>query len=146
MFLGQFQHNVDEKGRLTIPVRFREQILSEGAYVMEGFDQNLMVLPSSTFDRLSDGVLKMNLTEQTSRLLRRLIFSTASQVEVDKAGRILLPPFLRQFANLENNVTMVGAGDHFEIWSSALWEEQAELLSDAQSNAQRFEALKLFSS
>ena len=146
MFLGRFYHNLDDKGRLTIPASFRNLLLAEsGAYVLQGFDQNLMVLPSSTFESLSRRVNQMSMTDQAARLLRRLIFSTADRVEVDKAGRILIPQFLRQAAGLESGVVIVGSGEFFEIWSPEYWNAQAEQLQDTQSNALRFSALNLTS-
>jgi len=143
MFLGQFRHNLDDKGRLTVPARFRELLSSEGAYVMQGFDPNLIVLPSSAFDILSRRVKRMSLTDPTARLLRRLIFSTATFVEVDKAGRILVAQFLRESAGLESNAMVVGSGDYFEIWSPDLWDRQIEEIQAAQANAERFSDLSL---
>ncbi len=145
MFLGQFRHNLDAKGRLTVPVRFREQLLSEGAYVMQGFDQNLIVLPSSTFERIFHRVNQMSMTDPKARLLRRLFFSTANHVEVDKVGRILLPQFLRQAADLESEAVIVGGGDYFEIWSPGFWELQTLELQNAQANADRFVTLEIAS-
>ena len=145
MFLGRFHHNLDDKGRLTVPARFRDVLLSDGAYVMQGFDQNLMVLPSETFETLSHRINGMSMTDPTARLLRRLLFSTADRVEVDKVGRILLPQFLRDSAGLQASVIVVGNGDYFEIWSPEDWDAQDDQLQDAQSNAHRFAALDLTS-
>ena len=145
MFLGQFRHNLDSKGRLTVPVRFRDYLVSEGAYVMQGFDRNLIVLPTSAFESISRRVNQMSMTDPKTRLLRRLIFSTANYVEVDRAGRILIPQFLRESADLESGVIVVGNGDYFEIWSPDLWDVQVEELQDAQINADRFEGLILTS-
>lgn len=143
MFLGQFRHNIDEKGRLTVPARFRDLLAAEGAYVMQGFDQNLMVLTSSAFEAISRRVNSMSMTDPTARLLRRLIFSSADRVDIDRAGRILLPQFLRQAAGLNGDATVVGVGEYFEIWTPERWEAQLTQLQDAESNAQRFVALEL---
>lgn len=143
MFLGQFYHNIDEKGRLTVPVRYRDYLVPDGAYVMQGFDQNLIVLPADKYSALSQRVNQMSMTDSTARLLRRLVFSTADRIELDKAGRILLPLFLRDFAGLESSSVVVGMGDYFEIWSPDSWTSQNEVLSDAQSNPDRFAALNL---
>ena len=145
MFLGQFHHNLDDKGRMTVPARFREELISDGAYVMQGFDRNLMVLTTSTFDIISHRVNQMSMTDPKTRLLRRLIFSTATHVEFDRAGRILVPQFLRDAADLENGVVIVGNGDYFEIWSPELWNMQIEDLQDAEINADRFAGLFLTS-
>jgi MraZ protein len=146
MFLGRFYHNLDDKGRLTIPAGFRNLLVAEaGAYITLGFDQNLMVLPSSTFNSLSRRVNQMSVTNPTTRLLRRLVYSTADRVEVDKAGRILIPQFLRQAAGLVNSAVIVGSGEYFEIWSPELWNAQDEQLQDVESNTLRFSALDLTS-
>jgi MraZ protein len=143
MFLGQFRHNIDDKGRLTIPARFRELVIAQGAYIMQGFDQNLMVLTSSAFEAISRKVNHMSMTDPNSRLLRRMIYSTADRVEVDKAGRLLIPLFLRQFAALNGDAVVVGAGDYFEIWSPDFWSTQMDQLQDGDANAHRFVALEL---
>lgn len=143
MFLGQFCHNLDDKGRLIIPARYRDYLAPDGAFVMQGFDQNLIVLPVIKFEQLSQQVNHLSLTDSTARLLKRLVFSTADKVEVDKIGRILLPQFLRQFAGLDDSLVIVGAGDYFEIWSQAAWEKQHEALHEVQSNPDQFAELNL---
>ncbi|MFM8322740.1 MAG: division/cell wall cluster transcriptional repressor MraZ [Chloroflexota bacterium] len=145
MFLGRFQHSIDDKGRLTVPARFRDQLALEGGYVMQGFDRNLMVLTSAHFEVLSRQISAMSMTDPDARQLRRLLFSTSERVEIDRAGRILLPQFLRQLAGLDGMVLVVGLGDYFEIWAPESWEPQDAQLQDAQSNGQRFKALDLSS-
>lgn len=145
MFLGRFYHNLDDKGRLTVPSRFREELASGGAYVLHGFEKNLMVFPAATFEAISHRIKRMSMTDPTARLLRRLLFSTADRVDLDKSGRILLPQLLREEASLESGVVVVGSGDYFEIWSPVEWTGQAEQLIDAQANANRFSSLFLSS-
>lgn len=145
MFLGQYRHNIDEKGRLTIPARFRDLLAAEGAYVLQGFDNNLMVLTVPTFEAISKRVSQMSLTDPSARLLKRLIFSTADRVEVDRAGRILIPQFLRRSAGLDGEAILVGVGDYFEIWAPSVWEQQVDQLQDVEANAQRFMTLELSS-
>ena len=113
MFLGQHRHSLDDKGRMIIPARFRD-LLDGTIYLTQGFDQ-----------------------------LRRLIFSTAQQVDIDTNGRILIPKYLRDVANLEDEAIVVGVGEALEIWSPEAWETQNSLLQDADSNAERFAALDL---
>lgn len=145
MFLGQFHHNLDDKGRLTIPARFRELLDLEGAYVVKGFDNNLMVLTEPIFEAIGRRVNQMSLTDPVARLLKRMIFSTAQRVELDRAGRILLPQFLRESASIEGDIVIVGAGDFFELWSPEAWEKQTTQLQDVETNAQRFLSLELTS-
>lgn len=142
MFLNQYHHSFDDKGRLTIPAKFRI-LPEEGAYVIQGLDRNLMVLPPEVFKVVYERLMAMSLTDPSARLLRRVILGNALQVTPDGAGRILLTPNLREFAGLENEVVFVGQGDYFEIWSPGLWQEQETLVNDAETNAQRFATLDL---
>jgi MraZ protein len=141
MFLNQYHHSFDDKGRLTIPARFR--ILPEGAYVIQGLDRNLMVLPPDVFQMIYDRLMAMSLTDPGARLLRRVILGNALQVTPDSAGRVLLTSNLRDFAGLQTEVVFVGQGDYFEIWSPNLWQEQETLVNDAETNAKRLAALDL---
>lgn len=142
MFLNQYQHSFDDKGRLTIPSKFRE-LPAEGAFVVQGLDRNLMVLPPAVFQTLYDRLMNMNLADPTARLLRRIIIGNAQQVTPDGSSRILLSQNLKEYAELNANVVFVGQGDYFEIWSPDLWKEQEVQLFDAETNAQRFAALDL---
>jgi MraZ protein len=142
MFLGQYEHNIDEKGRLTIPVRYRE-LLKDGAYVTQGFDHNLMVLTAASFDQIYLHVNEMSITDPATRLLKNLIFSNADQVEVDKAGRILIPPFLRESIQLNGSTVIAGVGDYFEIWTPELWSLRRQKMQDTEITNQHFAALNL---
>jgi MraZ protein len=142
MFLNQYQHSFDDKGRLTIPSKFRD-LTAEGVYVVQGLDRNLMVLPPTVFQMLYDHLMSMNLTDPTARLLRRVILGNALKVAPDGSGRILLSSNLKEYAVLKENVVFVGQGEYFEIWSPELWKEQEVQVNDADMNAQRFAALDL---
>ena len=142
MFMGQYQHNLDNKGRLTIPSRYRV-LLEQEAYVTQGFDTNLMIWTLTAFETISKGINRMSITDPVSRLLRRLIFANGEKAEVDRAGRILIPQYLRQFAGLDGEVVIVGVGDYFEIWSPDMWSQQMAQLQDSSANTQRFEAFDL---
>ncbi len=142
MFLGNYRHTLDEKGRLTVPARFREA-LGQGGYLVQGFDGNLMVLPPAVFQALYAQINRLSLTDPTARMLRRLILSAAAEVNLDRAGRMLIPPYLREAAGLDGEVVLVGVGEFFEIWSATAWARQQEVLADAEANAQRFAALDL---
>lgn len=143
MFLGRYDHSIDEKGRLTIPVKYRE-LLNEGAYVLQGFDRNLMVLTVSAFERLYERVSLLSLTDPVARQLKRFLLSSAERMEVDRVGRILLPQHLRDAAGLKGEARVVGVGDYFELWSPETWESQNLLLQDAEGNQNRFAVFDLF--
>jgi len=142
MFLNQYQHSFDDKGRLTIPSKLRE-LPTEGAFVVQGLDRNLMVLPPAVFEIIYNRLMAMSMTDPSARLLRHIILGNALQVVPDGAGRILISPNLREFAGLHNDVVFVGQGDYFEIWSPKLWQEQQVQINDAVTNAQRFATLDL---
>jgi len=142
MFLGQYQHNLDDKGRLMIPARFRE-LLAAGAFITQGFDKCLMVMTDVYFKQVYDRINTMNLADPTARLLRRLILSNAYQVEVDKVGRILVPQNLRQVMTLDSEAIVAGQGEYFEVWTPASWNEQMDQLQDIETNNQRFATLDL---
>lgn len=142
MFLGQYQHSLDDKGRLTIPAAFRDGV-GEGAYISQGFDRNLMVMTAAYFQQVYERINAMSLTDPAARLLRRLLLSTAYQVEVDRAGRILVPQNLRQFLGLNGEAMIIGQGEYFEVWTPSEWGRQMQTLQDAEANAQRFQTLDL---
>ena len=142
MFLGQYEHTVDEKGRLTIPARYRE-LLENGAYITQGLEQNLLVLPAILFDQMRLKIAETSFTDLKARQLRRLIFSGAELLEIDRAGRILVPQFLRQAKHLDGAAVIVGAGEYFEIWPVAEWSEQQKELLDPLANQERFSGLNL---
>ncbi len=142
MFLGQFAHNVDAKGRLTVPVRFRAS-LAAGAFVTQGFERNLMVYTTDSFERLAKRANVLSSTDPEARAVRRMIFGGATEVSLNSVGRILIPPFLREFAELKEEVTVVGVGEYFEIWSTQAWLKELASVTDAESNSRRFAAFDL---
>ncbi len=141
MFLGQYQHSLDDKGRLTIPSAFRET-LGDGAYISQGLDRNLMVMGSDYFLRIYERINSLSITDPESRLFKRLILSSAYKVDLDKAGRILVPTNLRQFLSL-TEATLVGQGDYFEVWTTSDWDLQIKNLFDTDANSKRFAMLDL---
>jgi len=88
VFLGRYDHTIDEKGRVTIPSRFRE-LLENGAYLTRGFDKNLMVIPAPAFEQMFLRITALSITDPAARLLRRMVFTPAARIEFDRAGRIL---------------------------------------------------------
>ncbi len=142
MFLGSYQHNLDDKGRLMIPARFRET-LDGGAYITQGFDRCLMVMTGEYFRQVTAQLDNISMTDPSGRLLRRMILGNAFQVEIDKVGRVLVPQTLRQFAGLDGEAVVAGQGEYFEVWAPAAWEEQVKQMQDTETNNQRFATLNL---
>ncbi|GJQ53250.1 MAG: transcriptional regulator MraZ [Anaerolineaceae bacterium] len=143
MFLGQFYHNLDDKGRLMIPARYRD-LLAAGAFITQGFDKCLMVMTDAYFKEVYERINNMNMADASARMLRRLILSNAYAVDVDKVGRILVPQNLREFLGVASGeLTVAGQGDYFEVWTPADWKSQMDNLQDVEANQQRFATLDL---
>ncbi len=147
MFLGLYRHNVDNKARLTVPARYRD-LLDDGAFLVRGLDKTLMVMTTKAFEVVSMRLNRMSLTDPLARSLRRRFMGSASRVEIDKVGRILLPEFLCETVGIgcEQEVVLVGQGDYFEIWSSEEWALQQKSLDDEEANTERFKVLDLSTS
>lgn len=144
MFLGQFAHAIDSKGRITVPVSFRAA-LSSGAYLTQGFERNLVVYTTDSFERMAKRAASLTTTNPEARAIRRMLFGRAADVTLDSAGRILIPPFQREYAELDNEVAIVGAGEYFEIWSTHLWDGELMAVTDPEVNARRFTEFDLSS-
>jgi MraZ protein len=147
MFLGEFRHSIDNKDRLTVPARFRE-LMDEGAFILRGFDRNLMVYTTKAFEAISSRLNHLSITDPLTRDLRRLTFGSATRLEIDKAGRILIPDFLCQKAGLscDHEAVLVGQGSYFEIWSTEEWAQRQHALDEAEANSERFKVLDLSTS
>jgi len=124
-FIGRYLHNIDEKGRLTFPASYRD-LLGEQPFLLNGFDQNLLVMDANRFQLLYDRINAMNMGDVHTRQLRRLIFSNATQIEFDKTGRFIIPQPLREIARLDNAAIIVGIGKDIEIWNPDLYKEMEE--------------------
>lgn len=121
MFLGEFEHTIDEKGRVAIPARFREEI-QEGFIITRGFDNCLQAFPRPTWQDLSQRISTLSLGNEEARHLRRLLFSGANEVTFDRQGRILIPQNLREYASLSEKVVIAGMHTFFELWSPERWQ------------------------
>ena len=121
MFMGEYNHSIDAKGRLIVPSKFREQLGSEFV-VTKGLDGCLFVYSHEEWQRIEESLREKPLTSKDARKFLRFFFAGAATCEVDKQGRILLPAHLREFAGLEKDVVLVGVGSRVEIWSKDKWE------------------------
>jgi MraZ protein len=141
VFLGEYEHNMDDKGRLAIPSRFRED-LGEGVVVTRGFDRCLMCFPKPTFEKLAQQISSLSLGQEDARQMRRLLFSGAADASLDKQGRILIPQNLREYAALGDHVIVAGLNTHFEIWATERWNDVlATLDTSASAIAEQLAAL-----
>lgn len=138
MFMGEYNHTVDTKGRLIIPSRFREE-LGEEFVVTRGLDGCLFVFPNHEWQTFEEKLKALPLTNKSARQFSRFFVAGATPCELDKQGRVLLPLTLREFAGLEKDVVLTGMLNRIEIWSKTKWiennscgdmDEIAEQMSD----------------
>src|SRR5688500_12661661 len=124
MFFGEYEHTIDDKNRLTLPARFREA-LADGVVLTRGLDSCLDVYARADWQALVDARLAtLDPFSREARALKRFFFSAASDAELDKQGRVLVPPALVKSGKLGREVVVAGVHDHLEIWDRAVWAEQ----------------------
>jgi len=140
MFRGVNALNLDIKGRLAIPTRYRDEIvrLANGRMVITvDRDHSLLLYPLPEWEEIERKLVKLPSFNVQARRLQRLLIGHATEVELDGNGRILLPPLLREFASLDKAVVMIGQGNKFEIWDEAKWNERrAEWLTAAEGEGE----------
>jgi MraZ protein len=132
VFLGEFQHTVDEKGRLAIPAKFRPS-LAEGLVVTRGIDRCLYVWTLDRWQELAQRMSKLPIVQENARRITRHFFSGAVDTKMDKMGRIILPQYLREYAGLGGDAVVVGANTNIEIWSRERWEAEVALAEEQSS-------------
>ena len=125
MFMGEYSHTIDSKGRLIVPSKFRES-LGDEFVVTKGLDGCLFVYSQDEWKNIEEKFKQVSLTTKDARKFSRFFFAGAATVEVDKQGRILLPSVLREFAGLEKDIVSVGVLSRIEIWSKDKWQESNE--------------------
>lgn len=121
MFLGEYNHNMDQKGRLAVPVKFRSG-LSSGAVVTRGLDECLFLYTKEEWEIIAKKIASLPVSQKNSRAYSRLMLAGAMEVEIDKQGRIILPEYLRKYASLSKGVIMAGLYNRIEIWEESKWE------------------------
>ncbi len=141
MFIGEYEHNIDAKGRIAIPAKFRAR-LSSGAIVTRGLDHCLFVFTIEDWEELAKKLVALPLTQADSRAFSRLMLAGAVDCEVDSQGRVLLPEYLRKYANLSKEAVVAGLYGRIEIWDSSAWKEYKEKTESASDEiAERMGAL-----
>lgn len=121
MFMGEYNHTIDAKGRLIIPAKFRE-VLGDEFVVTKGMDGCLFVFDNSEWQVFAEKLRSLPMIDKEVRQFTRFFLSGAASVEVDKQGRILLPSVLRDFAGITKDTVLIGVGSRIEIWSKDRWE------------------------
>jgi MraZ protein len=120
VFLGEYQHNVDEKGRVVMPSKFRDR-LEDGLVVTKGQEHCLYVFPMDLWEEEVAKVRRLARTNRSYRNYARTFFGSASDQQMDKQGRVQIPPSLRSYGGLEKDIVVVGVADRVEIWDAAAW-------------------------
>ncbi|SET85573.1 MraZ protein [Salinibacillus kushneri] len=142
MFMGEFQHNIDSKGRIIMPAKFREE-LGEGFVITRGLDKCLFAYPMDEWRQLEEKLKKLPLTKKDARSFTRFFFSGAVECEVDKQGRINIPSPLRKYADLDKECVIIGVSNRIEIWSQDKWEvyfeESEESFAEIAENMMDFD-------
>ena len=126
MFLGEYEHTIDVKGRIAVPAKYRQQIKG-GAVVSKGMGTCLSVYPMQRWEEKS-AELASNRNNEELRDIERRIYASAGEIELDAQGRMIIPARLRAYAHLDSEVSVVGVRDHFEIWDRVTWQTYQEQL------------------
>lgn len=123
LFLGEFEHTIDDKSRLAVPARFRAA-LQDGLFITRGLDRCLVIWDADSWRAQAERVRSLNPWQGDARRLQRHFFSGAVPAQPDKLGRIVIPQFLREYAQLDADVIVVGLADRIEVWARGEWERE----------------------
>jgi len=141
MFIGEYKHNIDEKGRLALPAKFRQE-LKDGAVVTRGLDNCLFLYTKKEWEKLAEKLANLPISQANSRAFARLMLAGAMDVEFDKQGRVVLPEYLRQFAGLKKSVVIAGLYTRLEIWDESAWKQyKAQTEAESGNIAERMAEL-----
>ncbi|WP_017186029.1 division/cell wall cluster transcriptional repressor MraZ [Alkalibacillus haloalkaliphilus] len=130
MFMGEYQHNIDTKGRLIVPAKFRED-LGQTFVITRGLDKCLFAYPLGEWKQLEEKLKQLPLTKKDARAFTRFFFSGAVECEIDKQGRINVPSPLRNYAALDKECVVIGVSNRVEVWSKEQWDTYVEESEDS---------------
>jgi MraZ protein len=122
MFIGEYTHNLDAKGRVAIPAKFRKDLLG-GAIVTRGLDRCLFIFTKNEWEILAKKIVALPIAQANSRAFGRLMLAGAGEAEIDPQGRILIPDYLRRYADLKKEIVIAGLMNRMEVWDSESWKE-----------------------
>lgn len=140
MLLGQYEHSLDDKGRLTLPADYAGD-LAAGVVMTYGIEKCIYLFPQAEFEKISDRVRKLDLTDTKARKLKRRLFTRAHAVQPDRQRRIIVPQWLRQHAGITDRVILAGMDTWVEIWSPAAWQQQDAEMEQALADENFFAGL-----
>jgi MraZ protein len=141
MLIGEYKHTIDAKKRLSIPAKFRKD-LGERAVITKGLERCLVIYTMKEWEKLAEKLNSLPTSQSDARNFARLMLSGAADVELDKLGRVLVPDYLKNYASLNKNVTVLGLSSKIEIWDSEKWEEHKQRTETAAGDiAERLKEL-----
>jgi MraZ protein len=129
MFIGEYQHSIDEKGRVSLPVKFRAKLAS-GCVVTRGIDKCLWIYSLDEWEKLAEKISQLPITQKDSRNFSRLILAGAVDLSIDKLGRINLPSYLKEYAGINKKVTITGMYNRIELWPEEAWNKFKKEMED----------------
>lgn len=121
LFLGEYAHAIDDRGRITLPRKIRQELGIDEVILTRGFDNCIFGYDRGSWESEATKHLASPNTDEKARNLRRYVFAAAENVSIDRLGRVLVPAQLKEYGGITGKVTVVGAGDHFEIWDETNW-------------------------
>ena len=130
MFVGQYDHSIDEKGRLIIPSKYRKSLGKE-FIITFGLDTCLFVYPLSEWETISEKIKSFPLGKKDARAFSRILFSRALNCSMDNQGRINIAKYLKEYAHIRKEIKIIGVGDRIEIWSNELWQKYSVGIEDS---------------
>ncbi len=143
MFLGNYSHSFDNKGRLIIPAKYREDIGARRLVVVPWWEKNVAVFPEDEFKNYIESLNRLQGSAETKRRVKRFLLSKAEECRLDAQGRILINQDLRTFAGLEKDVVITGDMDYFEIWNPETWSTMDDDMMNAEEMSSELEGLKM---
>ncbi len=129
MFLGEYEYRIDQKGRIAVPPRFRESFAT-GIVVTRGYDRCVVAYTLAEWNKVSEDYASLPTTSASSRRLNRLIFTNAFSLYLDRLGRFILPPSLKEYAQIQDDVVIAGVGNYLEVWGREGWDRERTAMED----------------
>ncbi|OIP70531.1 MAG: cell division/cell wall cluster transcriptional repressor MraZ [Candidatus Infernicultor aquiphilus] len=130
MFLGQYEHTIDEKGRLIVPAKYREP-LGDNFIITYGLDVCLFVYSLEEWKTLAEKLKSLPLGQRDARAFKRILFSRATNCTIDSQGRVIIMKYLREYARIDKEVMIIGVSDRIEIWSKDIWQKYFDKIEDS---------------
>ncbi len=131
--MGEYRHSIDHKGRIAIPAKFRSK-LAEGCVITRGLDYSLFIYTHQEWSKLAKKLSQLPIGQADARAFARLMFSGASDLELDKQGRVVIPVYLREYAGLKNEIVICGLFNRIEIWDQEKWKKYKKELEQESTD------------